>query len=154
MTKYAIQAAAIIAVAASVSSCTSVNKTMREPYSRVDFTKNDFTLSEQVSGQGTCTKVLGIDFYRWFHASNAGAVTGDNTGGMKISAASIPVIGGYLTDKSASYAVYDMLIKNPGYDVVFYPQFETQVRRPFLGIGFIYKKTTVKTMAKLGKLKP
>jgi hypothetical protein len=43
--------------------------------------------------------------------------------------------------------------KNPGYDVVFYPQYEKHVRRPILGIGFIYKKTTVIAKARLGKLK-
>jgi hypothetical protein len=41
---------------------------------------------------------------------------------------------------------------NPGYDVVFYPQFETKVVKPFLGLGFLTKITTVKTTARLGKL--
>ena len=42
--------------------------------------------------------------------------------------------------------------QNKGYDVVFYPQYETKVQKPALGIGFITKITTVKTTARLGKL--
>jgi hypothetical protein len=41
---------------------------------------------------------------------------------------------------------------NPGYDVVFYPQYETKVFKPVLGIGFLTKISTVKTTARLGKL--
>jgi hypothetical protein len=40
---------------------------------------------------------------------------------------------------------------NKGYDVVFYPQYEVTVRRP-IGLGFIYKVTTVKATTRLGKL--
>ena len=43
--------------------------------------------------------------------------------------------------------------KNPNYDVVFYPQYETTVKKPILGLGFLTKVTTVKTTARLGKLK-
>jgi len=39
--------------------------------------------------------------------------------------------------------------KNPGYDVVLYPQFET---KKFV-IPFIYSKTKVKATARLGKIK-
>jgi hypothetical protein len=41
---------------------------------------------------------------------------------------------------------------NPGYDVVFYPQYETKVFKPVVGIGFIVTITSVKTTARLGKL--
>ena len=152
MKKACIKISALVAIVVTLNSCASMNKTMREPYSRVDFTKNDFTLSEQVTGQGKCTKVLGIDFYHWFHSADMGAVSSQDAG-MKLSASSIPVIGGYLSDHSTSYALYDLMSKNPGYDVIFYPQFETRVRKPIFGIGLLYKKTTVKTMARLGKLK-
>ncbi|MBC7554790.1 MAG: hypothetical protein H7257_12520 [Taibaiella sp.] len=152
MKETCIKFAVLPTMAFSVTGCAVTNKSMREPYSRVDFTKNDFILSEQVSGEGTCTKVLTIDWYRLFHSSQTGAVAGD--GGFKISASSIPVIGGYLSDKTAGYALYDMMNKNQGYDVVFYPQYETRVRKPFLGLGFIYKQSTVKATAKLAKLKP
>jgi hypothetical protein len=46
-----------------------------------------------------------------------------------------------------------MMKNNPGYDVVFYPQYEAIVKRPVIGIGLIYKKITVKATARLGKMK-
>jgi hypothetical protein len=42
---------------------------------------------------------------------------------------------------------------NPGYDVVIYPQYDTLVVKPILGMGFIETITTVRTTARLGKLK-
>ena len=42
---------------------------------------------------------------------------------------------------------------NPGYDVVFYPQFETVTKKPVIGIGLFTKITKVKVTARLGKLK-
>jgi hypothetical protein len=41
---------------------------------------------------------------------------------------------------------------NPGYDVIFYPQYETIISKPLL-LGCIVKITKVKTTARLGKLK-
>ncbi|MCS6832046.1 MAG: hypothetical protein NZ521_00590 [Flammeovirgaceae bacterium] len=41
---------------------------------------------------------------------------------------------------------------NPGYDAVFYPQYEVKVVRP-VGIGGLLKITTVKVTARLGKFK-
>ena len=144
--------ATTVAFASLISSCTVMNKSMREPYSRIDFVKSDFTISEQTSGTGATTKVLCIDWYRLFHTTDAGTVVGES-GGKLINFAKIPVVGGFITDKTANYALYDMMNKAPGYDIVFYPQFETKIRKPFLGLGFIYKKTTVKATARLAKFK-
>lgn len=61
---------AIIALGVSCASCRSVNKTMRKPYTRVDFVKNDFELSSQVSASATTTKVMGINLLlvsKWEH---------------------------------------------------------------------------------------
>jgi hypothetical protein len=155
MKKICTPLAAIIVIATCMTSCVTTNKSMREPYSKVDFTKNDFTFSEQVTGQGACTKVLGIDFYRWFHnyKNDMAGVTEQN-GGSKFSVASLPVVGNYLSNKTAGYALFDLMKNNPGYDVIFYPQYESRTSRPILGIGFLYKRTHVKAMAKLAKLKP
>lgn len=140
-----------VAIAASFSSCTAVNKSLREPGSYVQFEKKDFSLSEQVTGEAKSTRIFNIDFERLF-TKKTGTVLG---GSAALSIASIPVVGpilgGYLGDPTASYALYEMMAANPGYDVVFYPQFETKVERP-IGLGFIYKKITVKTQARLGKL--
>jgi hypothetical protein len=139
----------MVAVVAMVfSSCTAYNHSMREPNTRVNLTKSDFTLSEQVTAEAKCSKVFGIDFARLF-TKKSGNVQG---GAAAISLASIPVVGGFIVDKTTSYALYELMVLKPGYDVVFYPQYETKVFKPFLGIGFIFKKTTVKATARLGKL--
>lgn len=139
----------LIAVIAAFSSCTTLNQSMREPNTKVNLTKNDFTLSEQVSGEATSVKILGIDWERLF-MQKEGKINGSSA---TISAASIPVIGNYIADKTSNYALYELMKANPGYDVVFYPQYETKTVKPILGIGILTTITTVKTKAKLGKLK-
>ena len=138
-----------VSVIAALSSCTTINHTMREPNTRVDLTKNDFTLSDQVSAEASTTTILGIDFARLF-TKKMGTVEGG--GAAVLSLASIPVIGGFVADKTSSYALYELMSANPGYDVVFYPRYETKVVKPVLGIGFITRITTVKTTARLAKL--
>ena len=140
---------AIVFVVTTLSSCIATNKTMREPNALVEFEKSDFTLSGQVAGTATTTRVLGIDWTRLFRA-NTGNV--QSSGLASLSLASIPVIGTYIADVTSNYALYELMEANPGYDVVFYPQFETVVKRPVL-LGIIYSKTTVKATARLGKLK-
>lgn len=138
----------LLAVVAVMSSCTSLNKTMREPNVRVELTKSDFTLSEQFSAEAQSTKIIGIDFARFF-MKETGTIEG---GSMAISLASLPVIGNVLTDKTSNYALYELMNSNQGYDVIFYPQYETKVVKPLLGIGFLTTITTVKATARLGKL--
>lgn len=133
-----------------LTNCTNINKSMREPNTRVNLEKKDFTLSAQVTGEASSTKIFGIDFARLFKKQSA-SVTKDGAVALPIDIASIPVIGGFVVSPVAGYALYDMMEKNKGYDVVFYPQFETTIKRP-IGLGFIYKKITVKTTARLGKL--
>jgi len=58
-----------------------------------------------------------------------------------------------MSNRTANYSLYELMYQNPGYDVVFYPQYETVKNKPFLGLGFLYNKTTVRTTARLGKLK-
>lgn len=132
------------------SGCTAVNKSMREPNMRLELKMEDFTLSNQVTAEASSTKIVGIDWQRLFN-QETGHVAGG--GSMLISLASIPVMGSVVVDQTANYALYEMMMANPNYDVVIYPQYETTVERPILGIGFIKKKTTVKATARLGKLK-
>lgn len=138
-----------VSVIGALSSCTTINHTMREPNTRVDLTKNDFTLSDQVSAEASTTTILGIDFARLF-TKKMGTI--EAPGALPISLASIPVIGGFVADKTANYALYELMSANPGYDVVFYPRYETKVVKPVLGIGLITRITTVKTTARLAKL--
>jgi hypothetical protein len=139
----------LVAVIAAFSNCTTYNHSMREPNTRVNLIKSDFSLSEQVSAKAKSVTVLGIDFPRFF-TKKTGAVASD--GSSSISWASIPVVGNVVGDKTANYSLYELMNGNPGYDVVFYPQYETKVLRPVLGIGFLTRITTVKTTARLGKL--
>jgi hypothetical protein len=131
------------------SSCTSVHKTMREPNARVEFVKSDFTFSEQLTASATSTMILTIDWQRIFKQETA-SIDGAS---MMIDVSMIPVIGNVVVDKTANYALYELMQKNPGWDVVFYPQFETKIEKPVLGIGFIYKTSTVTTTARLAKIK-
>ncbi len=133
------------------TSCTSINKTMREPNTHVNLEKKDFTISEQVTGEATSTQIFGIDFERLFNKKSAGVVKDGGLLSLPINAASIPVIGGFILNPVAGYALHDVMEKNKGYDVAFYPQFETTIKRP-IGFGFIYKITTVKATTRLGKL--
>lgn len=136
----------IAAVAATLASCSSTNRTMKEPNMRVEFQKEDFTISAQVSGEATENKIIGIDWARLFN-KQTGTVA--SQGGLPIpSLASIPVIGGVITSQAQAYALYDLMQKNPGYDVVMYPSFETKSRWFIIG-----RTTTVKVNARLAKLK-
>ena len=149
MRKTMIKMAMLVVVLATFASCTTLNHRMREPNTRVNFTKSDFTLSEQVSAEDKTVKILGIDFERLFK-KETGVV--DN-GASSISLANMPVVGTVLYDKTSNYALYNLMFTNPGYDVIFYPQYETKISKPVLGLGFIVKITKVKTTARLGKLK-
>ena len=132
-----------------ISSCTSYNKTMREPNVRVELSKNDFALTEQVKAEASSTRIIGIDFARLFTQKTGSISTGSNS----INLSSIPVIGSFVVDPTSNYALYELMHNNPGYDVVFYPQFETKIVKPILGIGFIVTNTKVVVQARLGKLK-
>ena len=152
MQKTMIKMVMFVALIAAFSSCTTINHSMRQPNTLVNLNKSDFTLSDQVTAEATSTKILGIDFERLF-TKRMGTVEGGGlgVGASMISLAMIPVIGNLLADKTANYSLFNMMKENPGYDVVFYPQYETKVLKP-LALGFIMKVTTVKTTARLGKM--
>ncbi len=123
-----------------------MSHSMRELNTRVEFVKNDFNFSDQVTAEAKTTKILGIDWARLFKKK-----VGDTNGNANV--VSIPVVGNLLVDRTSEYALYNLMENNPGYDVVFYPQYEKKVVKPFLGLGFIVKTSTVKATARLGKLK-
>jgi hypothetical protein len=152
MQKTMIKMVMFVALIAAFSSCTTINHSMRHPNTLVNLNKSDFTLSEQVTAEATCTKIFSIDFERLF-TKRTGVVEGGGMGlaASGISLAMIPVIGNLITDRTANYSLFNMMKANPGYDVVFYPQYETKVLKP-LGLGFIMSVTTVKTTARLGKM--
>ncbi len=138
-------------VVLTATSCTSLNHSMREPNTRLELSKSDFNLSDQVSASAKTTKILSIDFARLF-SKKTGTIEQDRSY-SDLSSVSIPVIGNFMKDYTSNYALFELMAKNPNYDVVLYPQYETKISRPFLGLGFILKITDVKATARLGQLK-
>jgi len=131
------RAAVAFILIAALSACTSLNKTMKESNTLVELKKDDFTLTEQVSGTAKQIKILGVDWGRLFRKEKGKTVL-------------TPLIGSKGDPGQVeSYAIHDMLSSNMGYDVVFYPSFETTK----LKILFLFSKKEVTVRARLGKLK-
>lgn len=129
-----------------MTSCHSYRYTMREPNSHVEFVASDFELSEPFTGEATVTRILWIDWERTF---------GTTTSGFVSKGVELPIVGNmvsYGVSGGANYALYDLLKKHPGYDVIFYPQVEVIRHAPVLGSG-LYSTTTYKVTARLGKMK-
>ena len=120
-----------------MASCNTYKHQMISPNNFVEYHAEDFELSDAVTGEATVVRVLGID---WEHAFGT-----EEIGGV------IPYIGMMLPNGS-NYAVYNLMKKNPGYDVMIYPQVESHRHAPILGTD-LYSKTTYKVTARLGKLK-
>lgn len=139
----------VISATIMLNSCSSVHRTLREPNVRVELERADFELSAQVSAEATMTKVLGIDWKNLRHKE-----TGELDKGLgMVSLASLPVIGDYLQTTAGNYALHHLMRDNPGYDVIFYPQYIVNEKKPILGIGIFKTVTTVKVTARLGKIK-
>jgi hypothetical protein len=136
--------ATLLAAASAVlllTSCRTYQRTIADSNSRVEFTAEDFTITPPFQGYAEETRIFGIDFERLFtmRSGSVGAVTGF----------SIPIIGSVSgANPVDGYALYDLLQKHPGYDAVFYPQFERKSSR-FL---YIYQRSKVQVRARLGKL--
>lgn len=126
-----------------LGSCHTYNHSMREPNAYLELYSGDFDLSDAVTGEATVTRVLGIDWARLFGSTEIGETPHVGT--------IIPYIGVAIPNGS-NYALYDLMKKHPGYDVVVYPQVESHRHAPILGTD-IYSKTTYKVTARLGKLK-
>lgn len=131
---------AIIAITL-FSGCSVMSRSMKEPSNNIQFQKNDFEYSDQVSGEATEVKILGVDWARLF---------GHKMGELQNSSNSfnIPIIGGLIGNKVNGYALYNVMLDNPGYDIVLYPQYETSKTNLI-----ITKITKVKVTARLGKIK-
>jgi|SaaInl25SG_5_DNA_1037380.scaffolds.fasta_scaffold24995_1 hypothetical protein len=130
-----------VVLALTMQSCASVQKSIREPNSLVEFSADDFDFSPQVSAEARVTTLLGILTF-----SNAKRRSGEVDRGVP---SALPVVGLLSTvSRAQSGALYNLLEANPGYDVVFYPQF-TKTYKP----GLLLRRETVEVKARLGKLK-
>ena len=119
-----------------LASCNTYRHSMREPNAHVEYHADDFIISEQVTGEHTSVRILFINWTNLFHSSKLGSTS---------------VIGD-LVPTGANQALYELMQKNKGYDVVIYPQVEVERHAPILGLD-LYSKTTYKVTARLGKLK-
>lgn len=132
--------------------CSSAYKSVYAPANFVQFKKEDFEYSNQVSGEASETKILGIDWARLFN-TNGGNIGGySSAAGSVIS--SVPIIGNVLDPALAAtrvngYAVFNIIKDNPGYDAVFYPQYD-YTSKSFL---FFYKTSKTKVTTRLAKIK-
>jgi len=133
---------ALTVFAMFMTSCDSLSYTMREPNNHVEFVASDFEFSEPVTGTATVTRIVFID---WDHMFGTAKVGSTGTG------VELPIIGN-LTVSDAKYALYDIMEKNPGYDVIFYPKVKEERHAPILGTG-LFSVSTYTVTARLGKLK-
>lgn len=125
-----------------MTSCTSYRHSMREPNSHVEFVASDFELSDPVTGTATVVRILGIDWEHTFGTVSTGFAGNEFQ---------LPIIGN-IAIGSASYALYDLMDKNPGYDVIFYPQVKVERHAPIFGLD-LYSTTTYTVTARLGKMR-
>ena len=127
----------ILLVVLLASSCSATYRTMREPNVRFELTGHDYVLSDEaVTGQATVVYVFGID---WAHLF-----------GGKTGAINAPIFGlSDIISGAETYAIYDLMQKNPGYDFVMYPQ----VTKTIKGFPLIFNKVNVEVKARMGKLK-
>ena len=126
-----------------MASCNTYTHSMKGPNANVEFHAADFDLSGTVTGEATVVRVLGIDWAHLFGTEEIGETSDFGT--------AIPYIG-TVVPTGSNYALYNLMKKNPGYDVVIYPQVEIHRHAPILGTD-LYSKTTYKVTARLGKLK-
>ena len=134
----------IFIVALVLSSCTTMNKTIKQPFSAVDIKMSDFSLSKQQSAKATSVTIFGIDFERLFVKK---------MGSDGSLATSIPIVGQYLSDPTTSYAMYELLANDSGADFIFYPRNEKKTTCPVIGICLLTKITTVTVNARTGTFK-
>ena len=117
------------------SSCSVSTSSIKNPNNYVEFVKNDFEFSDQVSSSAKINFLLGIPL------SNTRKIG-------KFSKNSVQFIGfRSKLNKAEDVAIYNLLKKHPEYDVVLYPKFETK------SSGFIFTSSEVKVTARLAKLK-
>lgn len=137
MKKKILKMVMVFFLALLIASCSSMNRTIKESYINVDFNRNDFEFSDQLSATGIQVKVFGVDWKRLFH-KESGSFT-------KAS-----VMGSHVKLSTAdSYAISELLKTYPGYDVVFYPYFERK-HKSFL---IFFSKNEVHVKARLAKIK-
>lgn len=125
----------LILVSITISSCTSLTSSIKNTTNYIEFEKNDFEYTKQVSSTAKINFLFGIPL-------NNTRKSG------KFSNGSVSIIGfRSKLNKAEDVAVYKLLKDNPGYDLVLYPKFDTK------SSGFIFTNAEVTVTARLAKLK-
>lgn len=155
-----------LALLALLSSCTVSRNSMREANYQLWLHHEDLEFSPQVTGEAKQTKVLLVDWDRLlgrkWEFGQFGNLPGDPFApqlngnvvgaGTPENAAINFVVNGIIGINNVSrveqMAMYDLMRKNPGYDMIIFPQFEA--RRKWFIIG---SKTNVMVKARLARLK-
>lgn len=137
----------IILIALIFCDCSSTRVSMSNPSPLIEFKRDDFQISNQATAEAIETKIVGIDFERIFSSKS-----GSFDGGNQISAASIPVLGSYVSSFAKDYALFNLMDENPGYDMVLYPQFKIKKVCPLIGICFLTQINKVRVTARLARI--
>jgi hypothetical protein len=155
-----------LALLALLSSCTVSRNSMREANYQLWLHHEDLEFSPQVVGEAKQTKVLLVDWNRLFgrkwEFGQFGSLPNDPFSpqlngnvagsGTPANAAINFVVNGIIGINNVSrveqMAMYDLMRKNPGYDMIIFPQFEA--RRKWFVFG---SRTHVMVKARLAKLK-
>ena len=56
----------IIGLVVTISSCTTINKSIKQPFSSIDIRMDDFDLTEQKTANASSITFIGIDVHRYF----------------------------------------------------------------------------------------
>ena len=129
----------VLAMTLLMGSCMSTQMTLSGSVPEIQLKPEHLEVTQPMDATAVTVRVFGIDWERLFTSRSAAIRASVYT--------PMPLI-----DKTDMYAIYSLLKQNEGYDMVLYPQFTTVVRKPFLGLGAIYKVTEVKVTARMAKL--
>lgn len=125
----------LLLIAFSMFSCTSLTSTIKNTPNYIEFNKNDFEYTKQVTSTAKINFLFGIPLS---NTRKSG----------KFSDGSTSIVGfRSKLNKAEDVAIYNLLKENPGYDLVLYPKFDTK------SSGFIFTSAQVTVSARLAKLK-
>lgn len=136
----------IAIVGLTTTSCSISTQSFKTPNYQIEFYKTDFEYSNQVTANATTIRILGINWKKLFNRENGKRITDPIVSGLTPV---IPVIGDTGSGNVSAYALYNLMVEHPGYDVVVQPNYKT---KRFI-IPLIYAKRSVEVTARLGKIK-
>jgi hypothetical protein len=143
---------------------------MKESNYQIFLSKSDISYTEHKTGEAEQTKVFGIDWNRLFGKYNLGGLNtlpsepfADNStfqgstsfvGGVNGNSNVVSQITNIVglstnTNKIENFALHDLISKNPGYDMIMFPQFEVQKQWFLIG-----SKSKVIVKARMAKITP